>query len=160
MKLAATGITLLSSGRVVGPGLHRRRCMIDQPRASLRTSHNSAPRVNEMVARYAFIGIWSAAYLWILWSSLAAPPPIDVKDIHVGMIFWMTVLSLPSGLLVALASDFIASFFGSYFSLAWKYHPAFFYFVWSCYFGVGLMQWVLLLLWPRAGARRSVQLID
>jgi hypothetical protein len=117
----------------------------------------SGPCSNDMIARYAFIGIWSAACLWILWSSLAAPPPIDVKDIHVGMTFWMTVLSLPSGLLVFVASNFIASFFGSYFSLAWKYHPAFFYFIWSCYFGVGLVQWVLLLFWPRR-ARRSTQL--
>jgi hypothetical protein len=68
-----------------------------------------------------------AACLWILWQGLAASPPIDVKDIHVGMMTWMTVLSFPSSLLVLFASDLIASLFGSYyFSLAWKYHPAFF----------------------------------
>jgi hypothetical protein len=114
-----------------------------------------------MIARYAFISIWIAACLWILWQSLAAPPPIDVKDIHVGMATCMTVLSFPSGVLVFLASDLFALLFGSsYFSLAWKYHPAFFYFIWLCYFGVGLVQWVLLLLWLRAGARRSIQVPD
>jgi hypothetical protein len=95
-----------------------------------------------------------AACLSILWLSLAAPPPIDVKDIHVGMIFWMTVLSFPSSLLVFFASDLIASHFGSYFSLAWKYHPTFFYVIWLSYFGVGLAQWMLLLFWLRARARR------
>jgi hypothetical protein len=102
-----------------------------------------------------------AACLWILWQGLAASPPIDVKDIHVGMMTWMTVLSFPSSLLVLFASDLIASLFGSYyFSLAWKYHPAFFCFIWLSYFGVGLVQWVLLLRWLRARARRSIQLVD
>lgn len=108
----------------------------------------------------AFIGIWIAACLRLLWQGLAAPPPIDVKDIHIGMIFWMTVLSFPSSLLVLLPSDLIASHFGSYFGLAWKYHPEFFCFIWLCYFGVGLLQWALLLRLLRARARRSIQLAD
>jgi hypothetical protein len=58
---------------------------------------------------------------------LAAPAPIDVKDIHVGMTTWMTLLSFPSGLLIFFGADLIASLFGGYFHFAWKHHPAFFY---------------------------------
>jgi hypothetical protein len=57
-----------------------------------------------------------------LYAGLIAPP-VDVKDIHVGMVFWMSLLSFPSSLLVFFGLEFGTAAFGSYyFSVAWDHH--------------------------------------
>lgn len=91
--------------------------------------------------------LWVAACVWLLYSGLASPAPIDVKDIHAGMSFWMLLLSFPLGLLVFLGSNYATDPFGAYFSVAWRHHPTFFCLIWACYFFVGLVQWQLLLPW-------------
>lgn len=97
--------------------------------------------------RCLLAGPWAAVCFWILWSGLTARAPVDVKDMHVGMSFWMTMLSFPSGLLVSIGTDIMTLPFGKYFNVAWRYHPQFYCFIWFCYFVVGIVQWFLIVPW-------------
>jgi len=85
--------------------------------------------------------------VWILYTGLTAPAPVDVKDIHVGMSVWMLVLTFPLGLIVFLGSELATAPFGAYFGVAWAHHPAFFVFVWACFVVVGLFQWLVVVPW-------------
>jgi|SRR5262245_11752523 len=94
---------------------------------------------------YFFGLFWAAPCFWLLYAGLTTPPPVDVKDIHVGMVIWMSLLSFPSSLLVFFGFEFGPAAFGSYyFSVAWDYHPWFYCIVWACYFVAGLAQWLFV----------------
>jgi hypothetical protein len=69
---------------------------------------------NSMNLGYFFVLFWAAPCFWLLYAGLIAPP-VDVKDIHVGMVFWMSLLSFPSSLLVFFGLEFGTAAFGSYY---------------------------------------------
>lgn len=100
-----------------------------------------------MSTRSVLLIIWAAVCLWLLYFSLSAASPVDVKDIHVGLLLWMLVLSFPLGLTAFFGTDLITTFYGGYFNVAWNHHPLFLVFVWVCYFSLGLIQWLVLLPW-------------
>jgi hypothetical protein len=88
--------------------------------------------------------LWFGACFWVLASSLYGAAVIDVKDGHVGLIFWMTLLTFPSGFLVIWATQALTDPYGAYFSVAWKFHPEFLVFVWVCFVIVGYVQWFVV----------------
>ena len=96
-----------------------------------------------MRPRYFLLPAWICLCVWLLYSGLSASPPVDVKDLHVGMSVWMLVLTFPLGLIVFVGSEIVTQPFGAYFAIAWAYHPAFFVVVWASFFLVGLFQWLL-----------------
>jgi hypothetical protein len=100
-----------------------------------------------MRPRYYLLPLWIVACLLPLYFGLTAPAPVDIKDIHVGMSFWMLILSFPIGLLVFVGSDLATIPFGAYFGVAWEHHPEFYCFIWSCYFIIGLLQWLVVIPW-------------
>jgi len=100
-----------------------------------------------MRIRYFLMPSWIIATVWLLYSGLVAPAPVDVKDLHVGMSIWMLVLTFPLGLLVFFGSDVATAPFGQYFGVAWAHHPEFYCFIWACFFLVGILQWLVLVPW-------------
>jgi ABC-type dipeptide/oligopeptide/nickel transport system permease subunit len=97
---------------------------------------------NSMILGYVLVLCWAALCFWLLYGGLTAAPPVDVKDIYVGMVFWMSLLSFPSSLLVLLGTALFSNYFN--FSAALQYHPWFYCIVWACYFIVGLAQWLFV----------------
>ena len=101
-----------------------------------------------MIRRVFLLLLWVSACLWLLYIGLTEPAPVDVKDIHVGMSFWMLLLTLPLGLLIFFGSDSAITLFGAtYFEMAWNNHPEFYCLIWASYFLVGLFQWIVALPW-------------
>jgi hypothetical protein len=104
---------------------------------------------------YVFVLCWAAPCIWILYGGLTAAPPVDIKDLYVGMVFWMTLLSFPSSLLVLLGFECGTAPFGKSFSVAWQYHPWFYCIVWVGHFIVGLAQWLFVVRCVRCITERT-----
>jgi hypothetical protein len=102
--------------------------------------------------RYALLGLWVAACLWLLWIGLTAIAPVDVKDLHVGMAFWMMMLSFPAGALIFVLLNIVKA---PYF--APEFHPWFYCLVWLGFFAVGLLQWLFLIYWNTKGRGKPLQ---
>lgn len=90
-----------------------------------------------MRLRIVLLALWIVLSVWILATGLFESPLVDVKDVYIGMSFWMLLLSFPLGLLVFAATAAYDLQF------VWDHQPFFYCIVWASYFTAGLIQWYL-----------------